>query len=288
VTSRPPGRGHVEGRIGWLEKTVGEIAGGIERAVFNERLARSRGWLQRRDPRAKLAGSLVLILAASLTTSLVGLGVLYAALLGAAWASRVPFGLFVKRVWLGIPLFAGVIALPAVFFVPGDRVFELAIGPLWIAPSWPGVQGAILLVSRVGVSVSAAVLLVLTTPWADLLKSLRALRVPQVFVVILSMTYRYVFLFLHSANGMLLARRSRVVGRATRRDQWRWGTGTMGTLMGRAFKMSSDVYSAMLARGFTGEVRLYTVFRMRSPDWALVAVAAVVAAAGLAAGWRIA
>ena len=51
----------------------------------------------------------------------------------------------------------------------------------------------------------------LTTPWADLLKSLRAIRVPQVFVLVLSMTYRYIFLFLHTTNGMFEARKSRVV-----------------------------------------------------------------------------
>ena len=34
------------------------------------------------------------------------------------------------------------------------------------------------------------VLLVLTTPWADLLKGLYALKVPSVFVLVLSMGYR--------------------------------------------------------------------------------------------------
>ena len=29
----------------------------------------------------------------------------------------------------------------------------------------------------------------------------------------------------------------------------------MGNLMSRSFKMSNDVYAAMLARGFTGEMR---------------------------------
>ena len=75
---------------------------------------------------------------------------------------------------------------------------------------------------------------------------------PQVFVLVLSMTYRYIFLFLHTANGMLLARKSRVVGRTSGGEQRRWITGTMGNLMSRAFKMSNDVYAAMLARGFDG------------------------------------
>jgi cobalt/nickel transport system permease protein len=273
-----------EGRIGWLEQTLGGITGNIEQAIFTEHHARSSGWLQRRDPRAKMLGLLLAILAASLTTSLAGLALLYAGTLGAARASRVPFGFFVKRVWLGIPFFAGIVVVPAIFFVPGPRVFDLAIGPAHLAPSWNGLAGALIFVSRVGVSVSLAVLLVVTTPWADVLKSLRALKVPQVFVLVLSMTYRYIFLFLHTANGILLARKSRVVGRTSGGEQRRWITGTMGNLMSRAFKMSNDVYAAMLARGFTGEVRTYAAYRLHASDLAALGGVAFVAVAAVLAG----
>jgi cobalt/nickel transport system permease protein len=283
MTSAAPAR-RTEGRIGWLEQTIGGITSNIEHAVFTERHARSAGWLQRRDPRAKLIGTLVAILAASLTTSLAGLAILYAATLAAARASGVPFGFFVKRVWLGIPFFAGIVVIPAIFFVPGARVFDLAVGPAHLAPSWNGLAGAALFVSRVGVSVSLAILLVVTTPWSDVLKSLRSLRVPQVFILVLSMTYRYIFLFLHTANGILLARKSRVVGRATGGEHRRWITGTMGNLMGRAFKMSNDVYAAMLARGFKGEARTYSTYRMRSVDWLGLASVAAVAVAAVLAG----
>lgn len=284
MTAVVAGRTPPEGRIGWLEQTIGGITSNIEHAVFTERHARSAGWLQRRDPRAKLVGFLMAIIAASLASSVVGLALLYAATLAVARASRVPFGFFVKRVWLGIPFFAGIVVVPAIFFVPGVRVFDLAVGPAHLAPSWNGLAGAALFVSRVGVSVSLAVLLVATTPWADVLKSLRALRTPQVFVLILSMTYRYIFLFLHTTNGILLARKSRVVGRSSGGEQRRWITGTMGNLMSRAFKMSNDVYAAMLARGFTGEVRVYSTYRMRASDWlSLGGVAAVSVAIVLAA-----
>jgi cobalt/nickel transport system permease protein len=283
MTSVVAGRRATDARIGWLEQTVGGITANIEHAIFTEQHARSEGWLQRRDPRAKLIGFLMAIIAASLASSVVGLALLYAATLAAARASRVPFGFFVKRVWLGIPFFAGIVVVPAIFFVPGDRVFDLALGPAHLAPSWNGLAGAVLFVSRVGVSVSLAVLMVVTTPWADVLKSLRALRTPQVFVLVLSMTYRYIFLFLHTANGILLARKSRVVGRTSGREQRRWITGTMGNLMSRAFKMSNDVYAAMLARGFTGEVRVYSTYRMRAADWlALGATGAFGVAAVLA------
>ena len=273
-----------DGRIGWLEQTLGGITESLERAIFTERHARSDGWLQRRDPRIKMVAALTAIVAASLTSSLAGLALLYGATLGAAKASRVPFGFFVRRVWLGIPFFAGIVVVPAIFFVPGPRVFDLALGPAHLAPSWNGLAGAAIFVSRVGVSVSLAILLVVTTPWADVLKSLRALKVPQVFVLVLSMTYRYLFLFLHTANGILLARKSRIVGRTSGGEQRRWITGTMGNLMSRAFKMSNDVYAAMLARGFNGEVRTFSTYRVRPTDILALGGAVIVAAGAVLIG----
>jgi cobalt/nickel transport system permease protein len=271
-----------EGHVGWLEHTLGGISGSIERAVFTEEHARASGWLQTVDPRAKLGMFLAVILAASLSSSIVVLVVLYGVILAVAAASRIPFDFFVKRVWLGIPLFAAIVVIPAIFFVPGPRLFEVTIGPLVIAPSIPGLTGAVLFVTRVGVSVSLAVLLVLTTPWSDLLKSLQAIRVPQVFILVLAMTYRYIFLFLHLANGMFEARKSRVVAKTSGREQRRWIAGTIGNLMNRSVKMSSDVYGAMTARGFTGTIRSLHAYRMRPADWAALGAALLVAIAAVA------
>jgi cobalt/nickel transport system permease protein len=91
-------------------------------------------------------------------------------------------------------------------------------------------------------------------------------------------------LFLHTANGILLARKSRVVGRTTGGEQRRWITGTMGNLMSRAFKMSNDVYGAMLARGFDGEVRSFGRYRLCPSDVVSLAGVAAVAVAAVLAG----
>jgi cobalt ECF transporter T component CbiQ len=273
---------HAEG-TGWLEHTVSGITASVERSIFSEEHARAAGWLQRVDPRAKLGMFLAAILAASLSSSVVVLVVLYGAVLAAARASRIPFDFFVKRVWLGIPFFAALVVLPAVFLVPGEPLFQLALGPITLAPTVPGVTGAVLFVTRVGVSVSLAVLLVMTTPWADLLKSLQALRVPQLFILVLAMAYRYIFLFLHLANGMFEARKSRIVARTSGSEQRRWITASMGTLLNRSVKMSNDVYAAMIARGFSGSIRTLAEYRMTRHDWAaLVGTVAISAVAVVA------
>ncbi|MGD0249237.1 MAG: energy-coupling factor transporter transmembrane component T, partial [Candidatus Limnocylindrales bacterium] len=91
-------------------------------------------------------------------------------------------------------------------------------------------------------------------------------------------------LFLHTANGILLARKSRVVGRTSGGEQRRWITGTMGNLMSRAFKMSNDVYAAMLARGFGGEVRSFATYRLRRYDMVMLAGVVSIAAAAILTG----
>lgn len=270
-------RAEHDGHVGWLEHTLAGITGSIERAVFTEEHARGRGWLQGVDPRAKLGMFLCVVLAASLSGAFVVEVGLYALVLAAAAASRVPFDFFVKRVWLGIPLFAGIVVIPAIFFVPGPRLFDLGLGPVHLAPSIPGLTGAVLFIARVGVSVSLAVLLVLTTPWADLLKSLQAMRVPQLFVLVLAMAYRYIFLFLHLANGMFEARKSRIVARTSGGEQRRWISGTIGNLLNRSVKMSDDVYAAMAARGFKGSIRTFQAYRMRAADWLSLGGAAAIA-----------
>jgi cobalt/nickel transport system permease protein len=254
--------------------------------VFTEEHARRPGWLQGLDPRVKILMFAAVVIAASASSSLAVLIGVYALLLVAARTSQLPFDFFVRRTWLGIPFFAGVVVLPSIFFGLPPRLFELAWGPFQVGLSLPGLYGAAVFVIRVGVCVSLAVLLVLTTRWSDLLKSLRALRVPQVFILILSMTYRYVFLFLHTMNGMFEARKSRVVARLGGGEDRRWITRSMGVLLNRSFQMSSSVYAAMLARGFTGEVRTYSTYRVGLADWlAMAAALALAVSATLASQW---
>ena len=94
------------------------------------------------------------------------------------------------------------------------------------------------------------------------------------------MTYRYIFLVLRLTENLFLGRASRTVGMTSPGEQRRWVGASMGTLMSRSLKLSNDVYAAMVARGFSGDVRTLTTFRMRDEDWLFVSLG--VALLGLA------
>ena len=81
------------------------------------------------------------------------------------------------------------------------------------------------------------------------------------------MTYRYMFLLLHSANSMFLARRSRVTGSFSAGENRRWLGRALATTMAKSQRLSEDVYLAMLSRGYQGEVRVLHEFSLKRRDY---------------------
>ena len=275
----------------FVEKTLDGGANLLRQTVFSEDAAARRGLLQRIDPRVKLLTLIALVVVAALLHSIPGLLALYAATLALAAASALPIGFFLRRVWLFVPIFTGIIVLPATFsFVTsGDIVLTL-----WHWNGQPvglteqGLTSAGLVVSRVATSISLVVLLTLTTPWVRLLAALRSLGVPRVFILIIGMAYRYLFLLLASVTDMYESRKARTVG-ATAHDKEarRFVAASVGALVGKANVLSEDVYQAMTARGYRGTPRTLERGRLRPLDGAFAAAALVVGAALLWAEGRL-
>lgn len=260
-------------RRSFVERTIAGLSEGMSFAAFADVSARAQGGLlQRVDPRVKVAGVLTLIVAVAATHSLSAIAAVFllAALL--ALASRVSAADLTKWVWTPALFFSGLIALPAIFLTPGDRLHGLPV-------TAQGVRAASFLLLRAETAVSLSSLLVLTTGWAHLLKALRVLRLPVVFVVILGMTYRYVFLMLQTARDMFEARESRTVGVLEPSDRRRLATATVGVLLSKSYQLSSEVHLAMQSRGFRGEVFLLDEFEARGADWLWLGFFFAVAAA---------
>jgi len=250
----------------------------MERALYAEELAKVDGLLQRLDPRVKVVGMLALVVATALARNILVILGLFGVAIVLALLSRVPIRTLATRVWIGALLFTGTLVLPAIFITPGQVIYRL---PLL---DWPitaqGLGAATYLITRVETATTFSLLLILCTPWAQVLKALRVLRVPVVFVVILGMTYRYIFLMLQTAQDMFESRQSRMVGRLSGADQRRLAGASVGVLLSKSIQLSGDVYLAMLSRGFRGEIYTLDDFQMHMRDWiALVGLLAVAVSA---------
>jgi cobalt ECF transporter T component CbiQ len=263
--------------MNFLERSLTSFLSAMEHALDAEELAKADGLLQRLDPRIKVIGILALIIAAATAHKLWVIGAVFAIALALAAASHVSQLLLAKRVWIPVLLFTGIIALPAPFVIPSRVVWRLP------GLGWPltaqGLLSAQYLMTRVETAATLSVLLILSTPWTRVLKALRVLRVPVVLVAILGMAYRYIFLLLESARDMLESRRSRMVGELKGSDRRRLAAASVGVLMSKTLQLSGDVYSAMLSRGFRGEVYMLDDFRTAALDWIMLSMFAGIAIA---------
>jgi cobalt/nickel transport system permease protein len=95
------------------------------------------------------------------------------------------------------------------------------------------------------------------------------------------MTYRYIYVLLHAANNMFLARQSRVVGRVSGAEQRRWLTASMGVLLSKSYTLSDEVYLAMQSRGFRGEARVMEAITWHARDGVWLGVFIAVALGAL-------
>ena len=250
---------------GAFSSTLLRLTRAISRALMAEETSRAPGLLQFLDPRVRLIGLFSLVLAVTLShririvLALFGVAIVFAVL------SKISLRTLAARVWLVVLCFTGVIALPAVFLTPGHPVLTLLNGNLRISSQ--GLLAAGMLIARVETAVTLATLLVLSTPWMHILKALRAFHVPQEIIMMLAMTHRYVFLLAETAGQMFEARRSRTVGVLDRSLQRRVTARTAGVLLSKSVELSSEVFLAMQSRGFRGEARVLSEFRLRAWDY---------------------
>lgn len=261
---------------GVVERTLSSFVEAMSHTFDAEDLAKKRGLLQKLDPRIKIAAILPLIVIAALSRRLQVIAALFVLALALALLSRVPLSMLGKRVWLATLTFTGVISVPALFLTPGRTIYILPL--LGWTISEQGLRAAAYLIMRAETAATFSVLIILCTPWSDLLKALRVLRVPTVLVVILGMTYRYIFLLLRGARDMFESRKSRMVGRLEGRELRQMATASAGVLMSKTLQLGGDVYQAMRSRGFRGEVYILDEFQTCWVDWLMLSFMAAVAA----------
>ncbi len=241
----------------------------FKETIFADRYAGEKGFFQSLDPRIKAVTVLLFIIQILVSRNVLILFCLYALCLLLVCFSRIKLWFFLKRTWLFIPLFSFFIAIPALFsvFTPGQAAFSFSISGFPVVITRQGLASAGMFVMRVIASVSFAVLLSITTRHFELLKVLRLAGIPQIFVMVAGMCYRYVYLFVEIVENMYRAIKSRVGKVPHYKKGQNIVAGNIAFLWVRSCQLNEDVYKAMLSRGYRGEPRILDDFRVRVKDW---------------------
>jgi cobalt/nickel transport system permease protein len=249
-------------------------------ASFLERYLQGTSPVHRLDARAKLLATLAFILATSLSPPrAVTLALLGALALAAIGIARIPLLEALKRSSLVLP-FAGMVAVSLPFTRAGETLWSAELLGWTLTLTDQGLRAFGSLLVKAWLSVWVSGLLVATTPFPALLAGMRGLQIPNVLVILIGFTYRYLFVLVEEAMRLQTARDARSVGSG---GTLFWRAKVLGAMVGslfiRSYERSERIYQAMVSRGYSGQALTMDAPAWRARDiWAaLVWVAALAA-----------
>ncbi|WNF31600.1 cobalt ECF transporter T component CbiQ [Aeribacillus composti] len=191
--------------------------------------------------------------------------------------ARIPLSYYMKL--LAIPmffLFSGIVTI-LISFTDGqtfnsDVIWSTHIGDWQIFISKESLNRSVNLVFMVLSSVSCLYFLILTTPLTAILQVLRKLKLPPLFIELITLTYRFIFVFLEESVTIYQSQSSRL-GYITIRQ----GMKSLGLLISvlflKVFERTKQLTIAMNSRGYEEEILFFDQsYRYSSVNWFTIAI----------------
>jgi len=225
------------------------------------------------DPRVKVLITVLFILSNAILPdgSWPAFALAWLLLLIANDQSGLGLGFTFKRSAVALPF--ALVAISAIFSPHGSPLAIWDLGFITLVPTDLGLARFLSILVRSWLSVQAAILLVGTTQFPDLLHALEHLRLPRTLTTIIAFLFRYLFVLTNEVFRILRAREARSAGLPGVKGggslSWRIKTtGSMaGQLFLRSYERSDRIYQAMISRGYTGHIRTLNPHHLRRADW---------------------
>jgi cobalt/nickel transport system permease protein len=264
----PRGRGRL--RIPFIERGIHHLASVMKTGYAQWETSSADRFFQRTDARIKVLFLLFYVLIVSLKKDLLPEALIGAFVFMLVLASRLNVYTFYKKVLLFSLVFGFLVTLPAafnvvtggevilpVFHLSGSHSFWIYRIPAEIGITRAGMYAVAIVTSRVANSLAISFFVLSTTPFPEIIKALKVLRVPDALLMIITLTYKYMFIFARTVEDMHLAKKSRLAGGVSDAEARRWIAGRIAVLFRKSRLRSEEIYKAMRARGFSGDVRIY-------------------------------
>src|SRR4030067_1315584 len=149
-----------------------------------------------------------------------------------------------------------------------------------------GSHAAVAAFLKAFLSVLSVIILVSTTRFSNLLKGLEGLNLPILLVSMISFVYRYLFIIADEYGHIKIARESRNFG-GNKLWQWKAIGPRVGTLFLPRYRRGDRVYSAMVARGYEGNIRTLGVQAITRADIIFVAISIIYLLGAGLISWKL-
>ena len=234
------------------------------------------------DPRVKVLAAVAFILSNVLLPdgAWLAFALSWLFVLGLNLLAQLGLGFTFRRSFVALPF--ALAAVTAIFSIPGTALAEWHLGSLTLIPTDAGLLRFVSIVIRSWLSVQVAILLVAVTRFPDLIHAFEHLHVPAILTTIIAFLYRYLFVLTDEVMRLIRARQSRsgaVAGLKSGRSVT-WRARVAGNITGqlflRSYERSDRIYNAMLARGYSGQLRTLNPHIMKRSDWLFAALSVVI------------
>ena len=266
--------------VSFLERGIDHLAGVVRNGYAQWECSSQRGLFQRIDARVKVLFLLFFILIVSLKREVLPETCILIFLFLLALLSRLSlFKVYRRVLFLGF-VFGFLVALPSTFNVITNGEIILPIVRLsrsynfWvyhipadIGITREGIHVVAMLTLRVVNSLSLSFLVLHTTPFHEIIRALKVLKVPDSFLIIITLCYKYIFIFSKTVEDMHLAKKSRIARELSQAEAREWIAGRMAFVFRKARLRCEEVFKAMIGRGFSDSIRFYGFKKMRMADW---------------------
>lgn len=258
-----------DGKLFFIDKTMKNMASFIFSSQQQWNMTQRNGLLQKLDARVKVIFMLTFIILTGLVPNMALQIFIFCLIFFLIVISRVDFVYIYKRVlFLGF-FFGFIIFLPASLnlFTKGEVVYRLVqfqqAYHWWIysIPSEISItDNGIMVVLRMSMkvinSVSIALLIMSTTSFEQVAKALSVLKVPGIFLLTLSLCYKFIFILARTTEETYMAMKMRWWSRGAMSNAENVVAGRVGFLFRRAWEKYEQTYLSMIARGFDGKVNM--------------------------------
>jgi cobalt/nickel transport system permease protein len=196
----------------------------------------------------KVAFTFMLVVLLSMSRSLTFVVIIYVYLLGTLSTMEVKDIVKILRVSFVMALFTFVVLLPAAL--------------------WGNSYSSVMITSKVLATITAVNILSHSTRWSYITSALKRFFVPDIFILVLDITIKYIVMLGDFTLNMMYALKLRSVGK----NNYKYASlsGIAGTMFIKSKEMAEDMYAAMECRGFTGEYQVYNNFKFKIADLAYV------------------
>ena len=257
--------------LSFLDKTLLNSSKAVKSIYLQAENAARDNFIREINPKVKLISLIYIAIVISAVGNLVTQTVITAFIFLIYIIARLNLFEIYRKIFILSLIFGFLVVLPASLNIitPGDILFNIISFdkplhfliyniPQNIGFTANGFHVVALVFLRVLNSVSFALLIVFTTPFPSFIKSFKMIGVPDTFLMILSLAYKYIFILSRTIEETYFAFKSRLSGNIKRSSIRKLIGGRIFFIFKRSMIIYQDTYHAMVSRGYKGKVILHT------------------------------